>query len=286
MQKAEWRYIMSESSSKEFSLMIPDWPHYHYSSYRYFNFDEKHISRICSYYVLLFILKNSILFTEDGEEIEVRAGEWYIQLPGKKQEGRKGSPSPEYYFVHFSHFQLENSEAVMNDDTELRKIILPIRGTFDAPIFKPLFDQLEYLAKRRPVNFLARQTVFLNILNNLYLNSQTSLSKAEELTMEVMDYLSANFNKSIGSEELAEKFHFSSDYITRLMKKSVGITPWQYIQQLRIERAQELLATTDQTLNSISLELGYSDLSLFFKAFKKHTGLAPGQWRLKSRGLI
>ena len=63
------------------------------NSYRYFSPQEKHVTRICREYVLLFMLKNELYFTEDNRDIVLKKGEWYIQVPGLKQdvlvEGRK-----------------------------------------------------------------------------------------------------------------------------------------------------------------------------------------------------
>jgi AraC-like DNA-binding protein len=69
------------------------------------------------------------------------------------------------------------------------------------------------------------------------------------------------------------------------MKRYSGITPYQYIQQIRIEKAKELLANTDYKLSFIAKEVGYHDLTVFYKAFRKTAGIAPGKWRLRNRRL-
>ncbi|NLC69174.1 MAG: helix-turn-helix transcriptional regulator [Clostridiaceae bacterium] len=265
-------------------FIIPPWPEFITSSYRYFRQDEKHVTRVCKSFVLLFMLERTLYFTEDGHDISVKAGEWYIQVPGLRQEGRRGSPAPSYYYIHFKALACP-AGCNGNEDKTMNKgyFTLPVRGKFDAGQFKPLFDQLEYISKRRPYDILGKQAVFLSILDNLMCMEWFSSFGRNDFLVEVMDYLAENFNKPVTSADLARKFNFSADYIARKMKQYSGITPNRRIQQLKIEKAKQLLANTDHTLAFIAQEVGYNDLSVFYKAFRKQTGIAPGKWRQKNR---
>lgn len=282
---------MLNAPIKEFSIKIPPWPDFRIGNYRFFTYGEKHVTRVCKDFVLLFLLENALFFTEDGSDVEVEAGEWYIQLPGLKQEGRRGSPAPVYYYIHFG----AESNCCEEEESSLPKenmgslsssnnIFLPVRGTFDQQHFRPLFDQLDYLSKYRTSDILGRQIVFLTILNSLAFSGRTSGTRSQDIAVRVIDYLAANYNRPVTNEELTDIFHFSGEYLTRKMKQKYGTTPWQYIQQLRIEKAKELLANTDYSLAAIAEEIGYCDVSLFYKAFRKRLDIAPGAWRQKYRG--
>lgn len=283
---------MFKASESTFTLKIPPWPDFLSGSYRYFQIDEKHVTRLCKYYVLLFILENTLYFTEDGKEVEVTAGEWYIQRPGFMQEGKKGSPTPVYYYIHFEACE-SSCDSIENSATDepiahslsAKHFTLPVRGAYDLQIFKPFFNQLDYLSKRRPTDILGVQVSFLSLLNQLASSIHVTSTKSQKLVGDLMDFLAANFSKPLTSKQLSQQFHFTSDYLTRKMKQFCGLTPGQYIQQLRVDKAKELLSNTDQTLSYISEEIGYHDVSVFYKAFYKHTGIAPGTWRLINRGL-
>ena len=71
------------------------------SSYRHFSAGERHISRVARYSVLLLVYDGILRFGEEGEQIEVKSGEYYIQRAGLRQDGLVPSDSPRYYYVHF-----------------------------------------------------------------------------------------------------------------------------------------------------------------------------------------
>jgi len=273
-----------------FIFNIPPWPEYLVSSYRHFKDGEKHVTRICNDFVLIFMLERELYFTENGFHVEVKPGQWYMQIPGLKQEGLRGSPAPKYFYIHFkaSGRAASGEENMVQGRMEFKgkpsTFTLPIRGSFDPKFFKPMFDQLEFI-KRYPSDILGQQAVFLNILSHLTAASDPETDDIQNIINQMMDYLSRNYNKRISCKDLSDRFHFTEDYLTRKMKQYAGITPWQYIQHLRIEKAKELLVNTDYTLSSIAGTIGYNDLSVFYKAFRKLTGMAPGEWRMKKRGL-
>jgi AraC-like DNA-binding protein len=281
-------------------LEVPPWPHYLISSYRRFMPDEKHITRVCADYVLVFIFERSLCFTEAGTDIEVAKGEWYMQVPGLKQEGRKGSPAPEYYYIHFRasgrpleenataipEVFPENRLAGIDERSGSKQIILPTRGKFSLQKFTPLFDRLERLKQDRITPFIEQEATFLAILGELQsASSAFPETKMKELASQAMEFLWTNYNKPFVCSDLSLELNYSTDYITRIMRRLYGITPLQYVHKIRVEHACELLGDTDYTLDVIARNLGYGDVSLFYKSFHKQMGMSPGAWRVKSRRL-
>lgn len=72
---------------------------------------------------------------------------------------------------------------------------------------------------------------------------------------------------------------FSHGHLCRIMKQELGVTPTQYITNLRLQYAANLLATTDYDILSISVQLGFSSLSHFITIFKKKFGMPPSKYR-------
>lgn len=65
------------------------------------------------------------------------------------------------------------------------------------------------------------------------------------------------------------------DYLNRLFRQSIGKTVFQYLSEIRIAHARELLATSSMKGSQISEKVGFSDESYFSKVFKRHTGISP-----------
>lgn len=99
-----------------------------------------------------------------------------------------------------------------------------------------------------------------------------------------IDYMRQNMNDSQFSlEAMADSFGVSSAYLRRHFKQLSGQTLSDCIGQLRIEKAKELLLTTDYDLNAITAEIGYMDVSSFIRKFRTVTGVSPGKFRAQHK---
>ena len=104
----------------------------------------------------------------------------------------------------------------------------------------------------------------------------------ERLTRMVIDRVDAEYANQIGVKELAQSVHVSPDYLGRVFKEVTGQTVGAYIRTVRIRNACRLLSATQRTVADIAVACGFSDAKNFYDAFKKHTGLLPGDYRRKN----
>jgi AraC-like DNA-binding protein len=81
--------------------------------------------------------------------------------------------------------------------------------------------------------------------------------------------------------ELAQRTHCSSRHLGRIFHEMVGMSFGEKRAELRLERARELLATTNSKIVDVALESGYKSLSLFNMMFGRRFGISPGKWRQK-----
>lgn len=112
------------------------------------------------------------------------------------------------------------------------------------------------------------------ILNQLYDHEDISIKKFQEFVEE-------HFNEEIHIAALAKKFAFSPRTLIRRFKIATGITPIEYIQQVRVEAAKRMLETGSENINEIIFNSGYRDGATFRKIFKRQTGLTPLEYRKK-----
>ena len=96
----------------------------------------------------------------------------------------------------------------------------------------------------------------------------------------VQDWIEENYNKTFSISELAKQFGYSERNLKRRFKLATEITPIQYLQLARLEKAKKLLIATNRSVNEISYAVGYENCSFFIRLFKKHLGVTPKQWRL------
>lgn len=79
-------------------------------------------------------------------------------------------------------------------------------------------------------------------------------------------------------EDLCRKTGYSKNHLIRLFEEQLGMTPIQYCQYVKLERAKTLLTYTDKSVSEIAAELGFYDGSYFSKVFKEKTGICPAKY--------
>lgn len=101
----------------------------------------------------------------------------------------------------------------------------------------------------------------------------------DEIFSEIKNYMENNFCKNINIKSISEKSGYSQAQFINIFKKNYEFTPKQYILQLRISKAKELLTASEKTSKEIAYLCGYEDELYFIKFFKKNTGMTPKTFR-------
>ncbi len=97
--------------------------------------------------------------------------------------------------------------------------------------------------------------------------------------VKALEYMRMHLAESLTREEVARVAAMSSAHFSRLFKKHLGRTFVDILNQIRVDRARELLARTDKDLALLALECGFRDQSYFTKVFHRYTGMTPKAYR-------
>lgn len=101
---------------------------------------------------------------------------------------------------------------------------------------------------------------------------------------ELVDYakniIEVEYNKQIDLNQIAKRLGISTNHFIRLFKQYHGMTPAQYIIQVRITKACELLTASNLNILEIGYETGFKSISNFYKSFKEQTGHSPKEHRI------
>jgi YesN/AraC family two-component response regulator len=104
-----------------------------------------------------------------------------------------------------------------------------------------------------------------------------------EWVAKAKEYIGANYHKKLRVEDIARALHIDRRYLRNLFVKETGESTKEYLDKLRMERAAELLAFSEQSIGIISRSVGYDDKLSFSKAFKKHLGSSPTDYRSREK---
>ncbi|QIZ08191.1 methylphosphotriester-DNA--protein-cysteine methyltransferase family protein [Priestia megaterium] len=99
----------------------------------------------------------------------------------------------------------------------------------------------------------------------------------------ITEYIDKNFIEKLTLETLANMAHGSPYHLHRTFKKIKGITPVEYIQQVRLNAAKEYLIHTNKAIADLAICVGMPNASYFITLFKKKTGHTPTQFRQMSK---
>ena len=95
-------------------------------------------------------------------------------------------------------------------------------------------------------------------------------------------YIDTNYMSPITSGEISEMLFLNPSYLSRIFKRETGMTVTDYIIKVRIDHAMSLLAETDVPIESIAVNVGYTDKNYFSRIFKKTVGVSPSTYRQKT----
>lgn len=237
---------------------------YKFASFRFFNEREYHVNRICKDDVLLLVYDGILRFSEDDVCYEVHPGEYHIQKHGSIQRGVLPSDAPKYLYVHFY--------AEWTEDSLIEK-----SGTFDYQYLKNEMEQMNALSYG-DAPYIVKAAKFYAILSKLYRKKPT-----DKIADEIAEFIRENYRHNVSMDMLCKKFSFSKNHIINTFKNAFRQTPIAYLNFVRLKNAEELLITTSEPIESISLCCGYQNYSHFYRQFMRKNNISPEKFRRQRR---
>jgi AraC-like DNA-binding protein len=127
------------------------------------------------------------------------------------------------------------------------------------------------------------------LLISKFLNSNDFKKSAHQAMpskiLDTMSYVQLHLDKNLTVSELAQRVNQNQDYFSKQFLIHTGQRPLNYIHEKKIERAQYLITTTNNSFLEIALDTGFSNLPHFSKIFKQIVSLTPGEYRHKNSKL-
>jgi len=126
----------------------------------------------------------------------------------------------------------------------------------------------------------------MNVFGLLLRNYEKSVElpsivkRADVQRFGLIRFIQENF-ADITLEKIADKFHYTPEYTSKLIKDTTGMNFKQILQKVRIERAEYMLIDSNLTIQNIALQVGYENVEHFIRTFKKINQMTPTEYRKK-----
>lgn len=186
-----------------------------------------------------------------------------------------GSESENYLFKKYVGPVIKNDNlkfVKFSESVEWHSIFLKnMKRLFEIEI--PETNYSEFFVRE----MLAREICLLHDNNDLY---KTPELRGMNFTISKMtEFIKANYTEDISVGDIAKSANISRRECFRKFSESMGVTPFDYLDLVRIKSASLLLSETEKTITEICYETGFSSGSYFSTKFKKAMGCSPAEYR-------
>lgn len=228
-------------------------------------------------YQLIIIAKGGAVFLHDGKQIILTGGEMILIPPFVRNDYRY-TDYVDAMWIHFTGTEAENI---------VRQYGIEPFCKYSISDTAHFFVYAEKIVKE----FQLQRVGFMNNCNGYLLNILTLAKRridaelfaenhraVPDLTLAI-DKMQTEYSRTTNISEYAEMFNISDSYFIHLFTQQFGVSPYQYLLNIRMSQAKYLLSETNMRINDISDNIGYDDPFYFSRIFKKHIGVSPRSYR-------
>lgn len=130
------------------------------------------------------------------------------------------------------------------------------------------------------LNLFTNFLQILKIVNQGYVRPavEQPKTKTPKIIKDVIEYINRHFHEAITLEQMAKHFSISKSHLSSYFRKYIGVSPYEYLLNVRLEQAKRLL-THGGSITDVCYACGFSDYSHFIQFFKKRTGMTPHKYQ-------
>ncbi|WP_308635445.1 AraC family transcriptional regulator [Paenibacillus silvisoli] len=150
--------------------------------------------------------------------------------------------------------------------SEIRQLLRKM--LFEHQLQHPMYEIATKLYLQELLLILARSRQSAEVTDSNYLRAER-----------IRNYMDTHYFEKLSAEDIAEKLGITVRYVNDIFKSRYGITPTQYLSEIRVEAAKKMLVETDKDIVSIVFEVGYETLSTFYRNFKNIVNMSPNHYR-------
>ena len=270
-EKSYWHVALPSKTARSLPLFIEFIGNY----YTYIDFYTKRDS--ITNYMLMYTLSGQSILEYEGKEHTLNKGSVFLVDCMKYHYFRPITPHWHYKWVHISG----ESIGVFYDILYQGKPQVLYPAAPDN--IDEIFVRLTELVKSPSVkNDLHINAVLTSLFTDIIAQEATLGSiKSSGYLKQCINYIANHYSEPITIEELAASVYVSKYYLINLFNKSIGMPPYRYLVEYRLNQSKFLLLNTDMMVGEIASRVGFNSESQYIKLFNQYIGTTPKQFRKK-----
>ena len=153
------------------------------------------------------------------------------------------------------------------------------------PLSPSLSSYIHFIATRlqhAPLSEQTQQQILMLLLDLMSEQLQTNLQIDKRVNL-ARSFLDDHVADKVALGDVAGASHLSVRQLSQLFKQQMGLSPLQYLQQIRMKQAANQLTQSNESIQSVAESVGYNSLAAFSDRFKKHFGHSPKYFRQKDK---
>lgn len=276
------RYLMMESDIKSLSFQLESITKSKYDS------DWHSTLHTHPFTELFYVVDGKGEFNIQGQRFPVKPNDFVIINPQVEHTELSSPDEPlEYIVLGINGLSFSNLTPVSEGGHpfsffNLRDEQKDILRYLNAMVQEATSQQMSY----ELVCHNLLEILLIKILRHQHFDLEVGKqSKATKDISFIKHYLETYYHKSIQLEDLASMTHLSRFYISHSFKKEIGMSPMEYLIDIRIKESKILLRTTNYSISQVADIVGFTTPTYFSKQFRKSTGISPTDYREQYQGV-
>ncbi len=220
-----------------------------------------------SYWLLHYILSGKGTFTANGVTHHLHAGQCFVIRPKESTVYESDSEEPWHYvWIGFS------AGITMPE-------ILKTKPFFEGEIYERIFSKMLGVATKKDDRECFLCGCIAELLAHLFEENRSPLSATSQAMEQAKNCIESEYMSSaLTVNALAKRLHLNRSYFSTAFRNYAGVSPQEYLNAYRLERAAQLLQHSDMSVAQIAMATGYADFCNFSRMFKRRFGISPSQY--------
>ena len=212
----------------------------------------------------------------ENKEFLLEANQGFLIPAGKKAFYKADDSDPwSYSWLHIGGPKMLEvyKEAGLNSE---QPVFIP---SGDYEIITKIFDDIKNNSEKEYYCY-GKLYEFSDYLVRYSINRTNSNADSQlDYIKKIINYIQLKHSEPIQVTDIANACGLNRSYLTRLFKEATGLSIQEYLMQYRMKSAMKLMEDPALSIQYISFAVGYNDVFTFSKAFKKHVGQSPSEYR-------